>query len=35
MAQVKAKKSESVSNIDREQLLHMYEQMFKIRAFEE
>lgn len=35
MAQVKAKKSESISNIDREQLLHMYEQMFKIRAFEE
>jgi pyruvate dehydrogenase E1 component alpha subunit len=35
MAQVKTKKSESISTIDREQLLHMYEQMFKIRAFEE
>lgn len=35
MAQAKTKKSESVSEIDREQWLHMYEQMFKIRAFEE
>lgn len=35
MAQVKTKKSETISEIDREQWLHMYEQMFKIRAFEE
>jgi pyruvate dehydrogenase E1 component alpha subunit len=35
MAQVKTKKSASISEIDREQWLHMYEQMFKIRAFEE
>jgi len=35
MAQSKVKKSESISNIDREQWLHMYQQMFKIRAFEE
>jgi pyruvate dehydrogenase E1 component alpha subunit len=37
MAQVKTKKpkEESMSDIDREQWLHMYQQMFKIRAFEE
>lgn len=35
MAQVKTKKSQSMSDVDREQWLHMYEQMFKIRAFEE
>jgi acetoin:2,6-dichlorophenolindophenol oxidoreductase subunit alpha len=37
MPQVKKKQSkeESMSEIDREQWLHMYEQMFKIRAFEE
>src|SRR3970282_2046200 len=32
---IKTKKSQSRSDIDREQWLHMYEQMFKIRAFEE
>jgi len=35
MSQTKTKKSQSMSDIDREQWLHMYEQMFKIRAFEE
>ena len=37
MAQAKMKKAkeESMSDVDREQWLHMYEQMFKIRAFEE
>ena len=29
------KKTRSASDVDREQWLHMYEQMFKIRAFEE
>src|SRR5688500_13973715 len=33
MSQVKIE--ESMSDVDREQWLHMYEQMFKIRAFEE
>src|SRR5512132_3447728 len=35
MSQVKTKEDLSMSDIDREQWLHMYEQMFKIRAFEE
>jgi pyruvate dehydrogenase E1 component alpha subunit len=35
MSQLKTKKSQSMSETDREQWLHMYEQMFKIRAFEE
>ena len=35
MSPIKTKKSQSRSDIDREQWLHMYEQMFKIRAFEE
>ena len=35
MSPIKTKKSHSRSDIDREQWLHMYEQMFKIRAFEE
>ena len=35
MSQMKTKKSQSISYVDREQWLHMYEQMFKIRAFEE
>ncbi len=30
-----SKEGSSASNVDREQWLHMYEQMFKIRAFEE
>ena len=36
MSQIKIKESkDGQSNMDREQWLHMYEQMFKIRAFEE
>jgi len=35
MSQTKTKKSQSISDVDREQWLHMYEQMFKIRSFEE
>lgn len=31
----KSKEEVSMSNIDREQLLHMYEQMYRIRAFED
>ena len=34
-AKTKKPKEESMTEIDREQWLHMYEQMFKIRAFEE
>jgi TPP-dependent pyruvate/acetoin dehydrogenase alpha subunit len=34
MSQIKTK-DQSMSEIDREQWLHMYQQMFKIRAFEE
>jgi len=32
---LKSEEKQSMSDIDREQWLHMYEQMFKIRAFEE
>jgi pyruvate dehydrogenase E1 component alpha subunit len=35
MSQINTKENQSMSEIDREQWLHMYEQMFKIRAFEE
>jgi TPP-dependent pyruvate/acetoin dehydrogenase alpha subunit len=38
MAQIKTKQQKedsSMSDVDREQWLHMYQQMFKIRAFEE
>lgn len=34
-AKTKKAKEKLMSNVDREQWLHMYEQMFKIRAFEE
>ncbi len=35
MSQIHTKENQFMSEIDREQWLHMYEQMFRIRAFEE
>jgi len=35
VSQMKTKEEQSMSDVDREQWLHMYEQMVKIRAFEE
>lgn len=35
MSQIETQANRSMSEVDREQWLHMYEQMFRIRAFEE